>query len=96
MITQAGAFKEDRVAWTPEDFRFTCQGDTVYAFRMKEADGGAAIKSLGLSSGVKVAGVRLLGVEGGLSFDQQEGALTVDLPDQRPAPCVPCLAVKLA
>jgi alpha-L-fucosidase len=92
-----GAFKEDRAKWTPEDFRFTCKGSTVYAFQMKRAeDYKANISSLGLQSGKKVAGVRLLGYEGSLTYEQKEGALVVQMPDKSVAPEVPCLAVDIA
>ena len=94
---EAGAFREDRVEWSAEDFRFTSRGNTVYAFQMAAApDGQAAITSLGLGSGTKVSGVRLLGSAQPVSYEQREGALVVQLPDQAPAPHVSCLAVGLA
>lgn len=33
-------FKEDAVAWTVEDFRFTAKGNQLYAFQMKWPEGG--------------------------------------------------------
>jgi alpha-L-fucosidase len=93
---QHGAFKEDAVHWTVEDFRFTCQGNTVYAFQMKYPEGGAAaVRSLGKRSGLKVAGVRLLGYGGPVAYEQAEQALVVRMPEQKGA-IAPCLAVTLA
>jgi alpha-L-fucosidase len=94
---EQGAFKEGRAEWTGEDFRFTSKGRTVYAFQMAApADGQATVKSLGLNAGVKVAGVRLLGSDAPVTFEQREGALVVKLPGERPGPCVSCLAVEVA
>jgi len=90
---QHGTFKEDRVAWTVEDFRFTTKDDTVYAFQMKHADGGtAAIRSLGRRSGLQATGVRILGHGTPMWHEQREGALLVAMPE-RGNTAVPCIAV---
>jgi alpha-L-fucosidase len=91
-----GAFKEDRVKWTVEDFRFTGKGDTVYAFQMKHGDGGtAAVRSLGLSSGLRATGVRILGHGAPMWHEQRDRALLVAMPDKGSTP-VPCIAVTIA
>jgi alpha-L-fucosidase len=93
-------FREEAVAWTETDFRFTSKKNTVYAYMMKapEAVPGAerpavVIRSFG--PGEKVVSVRLLG-GGQLSFSQNYGVLTVKLPEKLPTPYANCLAVELA
>ncbi len=94
---ESGAFKEDQVRWTVEDFRFTAKGNTVYAFQMKDPPGRvAAVCSLGADSGVKVSDVKLLGCDAQLDWQQAPGALQVKLPEGKVSPCAPCLAVTLA
>lgn len=91
-----GAFKENRIAWTVEDFRFTAKGDTVYAFQMKASEGGvAAIRALGANSGHRVTAVRVLGHDGPAPYEQAEQALVVRMPIPRGA-IVPCIAVTVA
>jgi alpha-L-fucosidase len=88
-----GAFKENPISWTVEDFRFTCKGDTVFAFQMKRAEGGvAAIRALGADHGPRVTRVRVLGHEAPVAYSQAAQALIVHLPDQ-PGALVPCIAV---
>jgi hypothetical protein len=53
----------------------------------------AVISSLGHNERVK--SVRLLG-EGVVEFEQTFGALTVNLPEQKPTEYVNCLAIELA
>jgi alpha-L-fucosidase len=79
---QAGAAK-----YTSEDVRFTCKGDTLYAFVLGWPTGGKAlIKTLakGATAFPKdVARVDLLGV-GPLSFTHDTSGLTINLPDHKP------------
>jgi alpha-L-fucosidase len=91
-----GAFKEDKVGWSVEDFRFTTKGDTVYAFQMKYPEGGAAaIRSLGKASGRAVRSVRMLGYGGDVAWEQAEQALVIRLPAERVAPSAPGFAVEV-
>lgn len=86
-------FKEDAVAWTGSDFRFTVKGNTLYAFQMRwPEDNRAIIKSL--TPAEKVKSVRLLGA-GVIPFAQPYGVLVAELPDQRPSEYVNCLAIEL-
>ena len=80
-----GAFKEEAVDWTPEDFRFTQKGDALYAFQMgrPEGDRQTVIRSLALEKTRRVSAVRLLG-QGGVSFDQTADGLTITLPPLPP------------
>ncbi|HHW10206.1 MAG TPA: alpha-L-fucosidase [Firmicutes bacterium] len=87
-------FKEDKVAWTSSDFRFTAKGDTIYAFMMQAPENRVAvIKSL--TEEEKVVAVKLLGA-GECQFEQSFGVLTVRLPEKLPTPYINCLAIKLA
>lgn len=80
---QGGAFQEKKLEWTPDDFRFTQKDGKIFAFQMKyPEDRRAIIKSLGLSSGISVKKVKLLGFEDELEFDQLENALVIKLPDK--------------
>jgi len=86
-------FKENRVDWNASDFRFTQNGNTLYAFQMRwPEDHRAFIRTLTPADQVK--SVRLLGV-GEVPFEQSYGALIVSLPDKRPTPYVNCLAIEL-
>jgi alpha-L-fucosidase len=90
-ITQArGQFggARDVRPYTSEDFRFTCKGETVYAFLMVWPEGGkATIKSLAQGNAnfpKEVARVELLGIDGPLTFSRDASGLVVNLPDKKP------------
>jgi alpha-L-fucosidase len=93
----SGHFKEDAVPWTTADFRFTSKGNTLYAFQMRYPDNRQAfIRSLGLSSGHKVAAATVLGATGKVVFHQHEDGLLVQLPEAKVCEFVPCIKVTLA
>ncbi len=93
----AGPFKEARVDWTAEDFRFTAKGNILYAFQMRWAENGkAVVKSLSAGSGVKIVKVELLGHKGELAFRQTEVGLEITLPDRRPCKYAHCFRIQLA
>ena len=83
---QFGGSRDVR-GYTPEDFRFTTKGDTVYAFMMGWPDSGnATIKSLAQNSENfprEIAKVELLGV-GPLTFTRDMAGLIVNLPENKP------------
>jgi alpha-L-fucosidase len=86
-------FREDAVAWTAQDYRFTRRDRTLYAFQMRwPADGRAVITSL--DPGERVSAVRLLG-GGELPFEQRAGQLTITLPPRLPTRYPHCLALQL-
>ncbi len=86
-------FTEKAVEWTSSDYRFTCKGNTVYAFLLKAPETRvAAVKSLKPEE--RVCKVRLLG-EGDVPFTQFEGVLTVRLPEKLPTAYANCLALEL-
>ena len=75
---EAGAFKENAMPWTAQDFRFTTDKDAVYAFQMKQPhDGLAVIHSLGILDAGNVRGVSLLGSTTPVEFTQFHKALTI-------------------
>ncbi len=84
----AGSFHDtDTAGYTPEDFRFTTKGKTLYAIELGWPSAGeAVIHSLGASAtpGQKIVSVVLLGSDATLSFQQQPDALRIHLPAQPP------------
>jgi alpha-L-fucosidase len=82
--SQGGAFKEDALDWTPEDFRFTQKGGTLYAYQMRRPENGqAVIRSLASGEARRVAGVRLLG-HGRIEYTQTAEGLQITLPQVEP------------
>jgi alpha-L-fucosidase len=76
-----------RHGYTPEDIRFTRNGDTLYAIVMKwPEDGAVVVTSLakGNAPAGKIAKVELLGHPGKLDFKQDETGLQVKLPADKP------------
>ncbi len=84
----AGAFHDTQTtAYTPEDFRFTTKGKTLYAIELGwPANGEAVIHALGTkeSQGEKVTAVALLGSEGSAAFQQEDDGLHIRLPKEPP------------
>jgi alpha-L-fucosidase len=83
-----GSFHDtDTTGYTPEDFRFTSKGKTLYAIELGWPSGGeAVIHSLGSSAlnGQRIGSVVLLGSEAKLAFQQQPNGLRIQLPPQSP------------
>ena len=80
-----GAFHDtDTKPYTPQDFRFTAKGSTVYAIGMAcPADGKATILALGTAhegASLAIGNVELLGSSEKVSFNQTADALDVTLP----------------
>jgi alpha-L-fucosidase len=72
---------------TASDIRFTTKGPTIYAFVMGWPEGEAVVRGLGLKSEYqpgKVTNVELLG-HGKVAFRQEDGALRVTMPQQKPS-----------
>ncbi len=84
----AGSFHDtDTAGYTPEDFRFTSKGRTLYAIELGwPSPGEALIHSLGSSApnARKITSVVLLGSDGKLTFEQRPDALRIQLPAQAP------------
>ena len=70
-----------------KDVRFTRKGDSHYAIVMGWPGNGAAISSLGSGSSVgggRIRGVSMLGSDEPIDWNQEENALIVSAPRQRP------------
>ena len=100
---EAGAFHDtDTKPYTPEDFRFTAKGSTVYAIGMAcpaksgEMAGKAVIHSLGWAhegASLPIASITLLGSNEKVTWTQGADALAVTLPAD--AACTYAYALKL-
>ena len=83
---------------TPQDVRFTTKGKSIYAFVMGWPEKTVSIASLGLKSEQqpgKIHNVELLGHKGKLNWTQDESALNVRLPEQKPCDFAVTLKVAL-
>jgi alpha-L-fucosidase len=92
----AEAFNErNRKPLTAADIRFTQKAGAVYAFAMGWPEGPVAIEPLGVRAGAgKVRKVELLGHAGPVKWEQNESALTIQPPAQKP--CEHAVAFKIA
>jgi len=79
---EGGAFKEKRLNWTENDFRFTSKDNRIYAFQMKYPENNVAvIKSLSLRKVSKIKKVTVLGLDGNINYLQTEDELKIYIPD---------------
>lgn len=77
---QASHFEEKQVPWTPDDFRFTTRGGTLYTYQMKPAeDGTGIIRSLATGRAPQVTAVRSL-QHGPIEFTQTSTGLNFKAP----------------
>ena len=87
----------DTKSYTPDDFRFTAKGSTVYAIGMAcPKDGKATIHSLGWAhegASLPVAKVELLGSADKVTWTQGAETLDVTLPSS--ATCKYAYALKI-
>jgi alpha-L-fucosidase len=77
-----GGGGQPRRGYTPQDVRFTTNGDTLYAILMSRPKETAVIHSLGSGAG-KIEKIELLG-HGPVSFTQDAAGLNVTLPAEAP------------
>lgn len=87
------AYREDRVAWTENDLRFTRKDNTLYVFLMRPPHSGVATVHA-LAADERVRSARLLG-GGELAFEQGMGRLAVKLPDTLPTKYINCIALTI-
>jgi alpha-L-fucosidase len=87
-VVAGGAFHDtDTKPYTPEDFRFTTKGDTLYAIELGWPPGGkVTIHSLGsdVLKAQKVQSVSLLGSDTKIEWQQAADGLRIQLPDAPP------------
>lgn len=86
-----GTFNDvKRVAFGPEDIRFTRKGKALYAIALGwPADGKLKIHAFaqkGKDAPAKINRIELLGHEGTLKWRQSRKALTISLPSRKPCP----------
>lgn len=82
-----GFNERGRKVLTADDVRFTSKGKTLYAFVMGWPDQQTAIAPLGLSSPQapgKIHNVEMLGHKGKLHWKQEDAALKVQMPAEKP------------
>ena len=81
-----GAFHDTDVqSYTPEDYRFTLKGSTLYAIELKwPSSGEAVIRSLASGQAAEIGTVSLLGSKDKLRFEQKSDGLHIQLPAQAP------------
>jgi len=82
-VLTAGFREREYEPFTAKDFRFTQTGDALYAVCLGWPEGEVTIHSLG-SEAIQVAKVSLLGVDGDLSWAQDEKGLTIQVPSEKP------------
>ena len=94
--TVEGTFNETSQQWTAKDFRFTCKGETVYAFQMDWPDNRQAlITSMRLTDSLRVKEVSLVGYEGIVSWSQMADGLHIDLPPEPPCEAIHVFSIRL-
>jgi alpha-L-fucosidase len=83
-----GAFQDTkREGFTAQDVRFAAKGDALYAVCLGWPEGQATIASLGAGSSVPaehIGEISMLGVDGPLSWSQDEGGLKIAVPLEKP------------
>ena len=94
--TVEGTFNETSQQWTAKDFRFTRNGDRVYAFQMDWPDNRQAlITSMRLTDSLRVKEVSLVGYEGTVSWSQMADGLHIDLPPEPPCEAIHVFSIRL-
>lgn len=89
-LVKIEGFREDKTAWTRNDFRFVQKNGAVYAFMLGISGGETAV--LRSFAQQEVHSVELLGY-GPVPFAQNFGVLTVCLPERLPVPCANALKI---
>lgn len=84
-MTQSGMFSEsEKLAYTPQDIRFTCRRNTIYAILLAWPTQPLTIRSLSDFYPGEVRDVSLLGSEEPVTWRQTPEGLWVCLPQNRP------------
>jgi alpha-L-fucosidase len=79
----SGAFSDNEESlYTVQDIRFTTKGDKLYAISLAWTDSDVVIRSIGDDK--KVAGIRMLGSDETISWDQSSEGLRVTFPEKMP------------
>jgi alpha-L-fucosidase len=79
----SGAFSDNEESlYTAQDIRFTTKGNRLYAISLAWTDAEVLIKSIGEDK--KVGGIRMLGSDEKISWDQTPEGLKVSFPEKMP------------
>ena len=93
---QAGFNERNRKALGPEDVRFTTKKGALYAFVMGWPEHEAVVPTLALGGKLAVGKIRkveLLGHKSAVKFTQDESALKIELPPERPSDHAVCFRI---
>ena len=91
-IADGGHFKR-MAELTAKDFRFTTKGDTIYAFVCGVPEKSVSIKAFSRVKYHQINSIRMLGVDKDLKFVQNNDALEIDMPDNKPCDFAVCLKI---
>jgi alpha-L-fucosidase len=84
-MEKAGMFSEQHeVEYTPDDIRFTCRDNLLYATCLGWPEKKATIKSMKKLYPGEIDSVRLLGVDKDLDWSMTQKGLEIDVPEQKP------------
>lgn len=85
MKTTGGFTEKEKLSYTPEDFRFTCKGDTLYAICLAWPEKGAIIRTAWEQLyPSEIVSIKMLGTDRKLKWSMKEKALHIELPDKKP------------
>jgi alpha-L-fucosidase len=94
-VATGGFTDTKRAAFTHEDFRFTAKGGALYCICLGWPEKELTVKSLGTTAG-KVGAVTMLGSSGPLTWSQDDRALRISAPQERPCDHAWALKIRLA
>lgn len=93
---KAQGFNEGKSSFTADDIRFTARGDTLYAIVMGWPTKPLQIKTLGTDADLlskSITNIQLLGSHEKIQWEQNEQALTIEIP--RTQPCDAAVVFKI-
>jgi len=81
----AGMFSEQHeVQYTPQDIRFTCRDNLLYATCLGWPEKKATVRSMKRLYPGEIESVRLLGIDKELAWSMTDNGLEIDMPEQKP------------
>ncbi len=84
-MESAGMFSErHEVEYTPQDIRFTCRDNLLYATCLGWPEKKATIKSMKKLYPGEIESVKLLGIDEELTWSMTQDGLEIDVPEEKP------------
>jgi len=84
-MASGGMFSERyEVQYTPEDVRFTCHDNLLYATVLGWPEERATIRSMKKLYPGEIESIGMLGIDGELTWSVTENGLVIDMPDEKP------------